>query len=161
MSKVEESKATLLGKKTLSEIEKTKLSQHKEAYTMLYGLRADTSSQIIRQMKKIISSLEANSFDAQDYLTEGKLSSMNFFQNNKVNDLITQAEIETEDYRNNKIKNATNSHIFLAKNKNFAGKSFHTHDFNFLVLVIFTFMIFFVTSVTLRNKLNSFSGEFI
>ena len=78
MSKVEESKATLLGKKTLSEIEKTKLSQHKEAYTMLYGLRADTSSQIIRQMKKIISSLEANSFDAQDYLTEGKLSSMNF-----------------------------------------------------------------------------------
>jgi hypothetical protein len=161
LSKVEESKATLLGKKTLSEIEKTKLSQHKEAYTMLYGLRADTSSQIIRQMKKIISSLEANSFDAQDYLTEGKLSSMNFFQNNKVNDLITQAEIETEDYRNNKIKNATNSHIFLAKNKNFAGKSFHTHDFNFLVLVIFTFMIFFVTSVTLRNKLNSFSGEFI
>ena len=102
LSKVEESKATLLGKKTLSEIEKTKLSQHKEAYTMLYGLRADTSSQIIRQMKKIISSLEANSFDAQDYLTEGKLSSMNFFQNNKVNDLITQAEIETEDYRNNK-----------------------------------------------------------
>ena len=161
LSKVEESKATLLGKKTLSEIEKTKLSQHKEAYTMLYGLRADTSSQIIRQMKKIISSLEANSFDAQDYLTEGKLSSMNFFQNNKVNDLITQAEIETEDYRNNKIKNATNSHIFLAKNKNFGGKSFHTHDFNFLVLVIFTFMIFFVTSVTLRNKLNSFSGEFI
>ena len=75
-------------------------------------------------MKKIISSLEANSFDAQDYLTEGKFSSMNFFQNIKINDLITQAEIETEDYRNNKIKNATNSHIFLAKNKNFGGKSF-------------------------------------
>ena len=105
--------------------------------------------------------MEDNTFDAQDYFVDGDLSSTELFLNNKVNDLITAAEIEIEDYRNYTNNNGSKPKIFLAKEKTFGGRDFSTTNFNFWVLSLFIIISMILTGTVLRKKINSYSGQFI
>ena len=161
LTSIEKTKTNLLNKKELSESEKNKLSQHKEAYTLLFGIKAKDSNEMTKLIEKINNSLKGNTFNAQDYFVDGDLSSTELFLNNKVNDLITAAEIEIEDYRNYTNNNSSKPNIFLAKEKTFGGRDFSTTNFNFWVLSLFIIISMILTGTVLRKKINSYSGQFI
>ena len=112
-------------------------------------------------IEKINISLKGNTFHDQDYLVDGDLSSTELFLNNKVNDLITAAEIEIEDYRNYSNKDDSKPNVFLAKEKTFVGRDINTINFNFWVLSLFIIISMILTGTVLRKKINSYSGQFI
>ena len=161
LTSIEKTKTNLLNKKELSESEKNKLSQHKEAYTLLFGIKAKDSNEMTKLIEKINTSLKGNTFNDQDYLVDGDVSSTELFLNNKVNDLITAAEIEIEDYRNYSNKNVTKPNVFLAKEKTFVGLDINTINFNFWVLSLFITISMILTGTVLKKKINSYSGQFI
>ena len=161
LTSIEKTKTNLLNKKELSESEKNKLSQHKEAYTLLFGIKAKDSNEMTKLIEKINTSLKGNTFNDQDYLVDGDLSSTELFLNNKVNDLITAAEIEIEDYRNYSNKDDSKPNVFLAKEKTFVGRDINTINFNFWVLSLFIIISMILTGTVLRKKINSYSGQFI
>ena len=128
---------------------------------MLFGIKGKDSNEITKLIEKINTSLEDNTFNAQDYFVDGDLSSTELFLNNKVNDLITAAEIEIEDYRNYTNNNGSKPNIFLAKEKTFGGRDFSTTNFNFWVLSLFIIISMILTGTVLRKKINNYSGQFI
>ncbi|MBN77556.1 MAG: hypothetical protein CMO36_05015, partial [Verrucomicrobiaceae bacterium] len=161
LTSIEKTKTNLLNKKELSESEKNKLSQHKEAYTLLFGIKAKDSNEMTKLIEKINNSLKGNTFNDQDYFVDGDLSSTELFLNNKVNDLITAAEIEIEDYRNYSNQDDSKPNVFLAKEKTFVGRDINTINFNFWVLSLFIIISMILTGTVLRKKINSYSGQFI
>ena len=161
LTSIEKTKTNLLNKKELSESEQNKLSQHKEAYTLLFGLKSKDSNEMTKLIEKINNSLKGNTFNDQDYFVDGDLSSTELFLNNKVNDLITAAEIEIEDYRNYSNKDDSKPNVFLAKEKTFVGRDINTINFNFWVLSLFIIISMILTGTVLRKKINSYSGQFI
>lgn len=128
---------------------------------MLFGIKAKDSNEMTKLIEKINTSLKGNTFNDQDYLVDGDLSSTELFLNNKVNDLITAAEIEIEDYRNYSNQNNSKPNVFLAKEKTFVGRDINTINFNFWVLSLFIIISMILTGTVLRKKINSYSGQFI
>ena len=157
LRKIDSIKTELLKKKTLTQKDENILSQYKDAYTLLFGLKAKNHNEITAQIEHITNSLSRNSFNSNDYLNDGELSATQTFLNSKVRDLVTLAEIEIEDYRNHLEEKKPN--IFLGKTKYIFGGSFNTIYINFLVMCIFVLILLTLTGFILRKKLSSSSGH--
>ena len=152
-------KNDLLKKTNLSPKDEVTLNQHKDAYTLLFGLKAKNFNELTDLINQITESLSQKKFDANDYLIDGELSASQAFLNSKVKDLVTLAEIETEDYRNDSEEKKPT--VFLGKAKHIFGSTFNTISLNFFVMCLFILSLLTLTGLILRRKLRSSSGQSI
>jgi len=149
---IEHDKKNLLTKKTLTEKEKEKLNQYKDAHTIIFGITEKNSKGIRNKIDEIRNALIAGDFDSEKYYSDNNpdtLSSTNAYQNEKVRDLITKAEIDILDYR---IHENTQANVFLSKSKKILDKELSTLAINTVALNLFTLAILFCLTLILRKQ---------
>jgi len=156
ITEIEHQKKYLLTKGKLTEKEEEKLSQCKDAYTIIFGITGKDTKDIKSKIDKIRNNLILSKFDADKYYSnnnQGTINSTGAYQNEKIRDLITKAEIDSLDYRaheNNTKDKGIN--VFLGKSKKILGKQISTLRINALVLLSFTLVILFNLGVILRKQ---------
>ena len=156
ITEIEAHKQVLLDKETLTEKEKEKLEQYKDAHTIVFGITGKNSKDIKIKINEIRDELISSNFNVEKYYSnnnQDSLNSINAYQNGNVRDLITKAEIELLDYRihENDTKNE-GTNIFLAKSKKILGQQFSTLWINALVIFCFILTILFYLGLVLRRQ---------
>ena len=156
ITEIEAHKQVLLDKETLTEKEKEKLEQYKDAHTIVFGITGKNSKDIKIKINEIREELISSNFNVEKYYSnnnQDSLNSINAYQNGNVRDLITKAEIELLDYRihENDTKNE-GTNIFLAKSKKILGQQFSTLWINALVIFCFILTILFYLGLVLRRQ---------
>jgi ABC-type multidrug transport system ATPase subunit len=156
IAEIENHKKALLTKGKLTEKEKEKLNQYKDAYTIVFGITGKNSKDIKIKIDKIRDELISSKFDADKYYSnnsQGTLSSTDAYQNGKIRDLIIKAEIDMLDYRIHENDNKNKGiNVFLGKSKKILDKQISTLQMNALVLLSFTLAILFYLSLILRKQ---------
>lgn len=156
IAEIEHHKKSLLTKGKLTEKEKEKLNQYKDAYTIVFGITGKNPKDIKIKIDKIRDELISSKFDADKYYSnnnQGALSSTDAYQNGKIRDLIIKAEIDMLDYRIHENDNKNKDiNVFLGKSKKILDKQISTLRMNALVLLSFTLAILFYLSLILRKQ---------
>ncbi|MDB4721049.1 ATP-binding cassette domain-containing protein [Verrucomicrobiales bacterium] len=156
ITEIEHHKKNLLTKEKLTEKEKEKLNKYKDAYTIVFGITGKNPKDIKIKINKIREELIFNKFDANKYYSNNNqdtLSSTDAYQNGKIRDLITKAEIDMLDYRVNENDTKNNGvSVFLGKSKKILGKQISTLRINALALLSFTIAILFYLGIILRKQ---------
>ena len=156
ITEIEHQKELLLTKSTLTEKEKNQLNQYKDAHTIAFGITGKNPTDIKIKIQQIRNELSSSKFDVDKYYSnndQDTLSSIDVYQNGKVRDLITKAEIDMLDYR---IYEGNSQHkdinVFFGKSKNFLGKQISTLQINTLVIFIFILTTLCYLRITLRKQ---------
>ena len=156
ITEIEQHKKNLLDKKKLTEKESEKLNQYKDAHTIVYGLSGKSSKDIKNEINEIRNALISDQFDSEKYYSNNnpsRLSSTSVYQNEKVRDLMTKAEIDILDYRIYE-SGTENSEInvFFSKSKKILGKEIPTLVINILVLISFILILLLCLTILLRKQ---------
>ena len=156
ITEIEHQKELLLTKSTLTKKEKNQLDQYKDAHTIAFGITGKNPTDIKIKIQQIRNELSSSKFDVDKYYSnndQDTLSSIDVYQNGKVRDLITKAEIDMLDYR---IYEGNSQHkdinVFFGKSKNFLGKQISTLQINTLVIFIFILTTLCYLRITLRKQ---------
>ncbi len=102
----------------LSQEEKDRLYQYKQALAVVHGLEAESARKVVRQLRSIGKSLDKGNFDPEPYYVEipehlPRYSAEQLFLNGKVQDLFNRAEVERLDYR----RESYPPNVFFGKEK--------------------------------------------
>ena len=99
---------------------------------MLSGLEANSAEELDRYMKKIDKVLDRkNGFDPKDFRdAKGPVTAEQIYVNQKVTDLISNAEMEQSDYRRGSRPN-----VFFGAEKRYLGVKVTVFMFNTMVLI--------------------------
>lgn len=148
----------------LTDNQKDRLFQFKEALAVLHGLQGDSPSQVSHQLKAIRAALEAGTFDPEPYYEvpePGKPSYTTnmLYLNGKVQDLFNRAEVEREDYR--KKKNPPNVFFGAERQFRFPRRSetpliaftIKTLTLNLITMIGFVVVAFFALRLSLKRQL--------
>ena len=156
ITEIEYHKRNLLKKRTLTEKETEKLNQYKDAHTIVYGLTGKSSKDIKSKINKIRNALISDQFESEKYYSNDnpdRLSSTAAYQNEKVRDLITKAEIDILDYRIH--EDGTESgqiNVFFSKSKKIFDRKIPTLAINILVVISFTLVVLLCLTLILRKE---------
>ncbi len=156
ITEIEQYKKNLLDKKKLTEKESERLNQYKDAHTIVYGLSGKSSKDIKNEINEIRNALISDQFDSEKYYSNNnpsRLSSTSVYQNEKVRDLMTKAEIDILDYRIYE-SGTENSEInvFFSKSKKILSKEIPTLVINILVLISFILILLLCLTILLRKQ---------
>ncbi|MEE2725099.1 MAG: ATP-binding cassette domain-containing protein [Verrucomicrobiota bacterium] len=156
IAEIEHQKELLLTKGTLTKKEKNQLNQYKDAHTIAFGITGKNPTDIKIKIQQIGNELVSSKFDVDKYYSDNDqdtLSSIDVYQNGKVRDLMTKAEIDMLDYR---IHEGNSQHkdinVFFGKSKYFLGKQISTLQINTLVIFIFILTTLCYLRIILRKQ---------
>src|ERR1700693_2047001 len=109
-----------------------RLDELKEVLAVLSGLEAKSADELDRYLKKIDLVLNRkNAFDPKDFnAAKGEVTAEQVYVNQKVSDLISNAEMEQSDYRRGSRPN-----VFFGAEKRYLGVKISVFVFNTIVLV--------------------------
>jgi ABC-type multidrug transport system ATPase subunit len=109
-----------------------RLDELKEVLAVLSGLEAKSADELDRYLKKIDLVLNRKkAFDAKDFKdTKGAVTAEQIYVNQKVSDLISNAEMEQSDYRR-----GTRPNVFFGAEKGYLGVKISVFLFNTVVLI--------------------------
>ena len=153
---------SLIEFKTLSPKQENQLDTSKQALAVIAGLEAETSSALADQLTTIKAQLRSGRFDPTDYTAsdpESAVTADDVYINQKVLDLVTKAEMERLDYRDEKRRNVffgTRKTLkFLPQSNNEDGSPKKNAGISTLYLNAFVLILFIAAAllaVTLRLR---------
>jgi len=127
-----------------------RLDELKEVLAVLSGLEAKSVNDLDRYLKKIDKVLNRNNpFDPKDFReAKGPVTAEQIYVNQKVSDLISNAEMEQSDYRR-----GTRPNVFFGAEKSYIGVKISVFEFNTIVLIGSTFGLLGLLYWILRRQL--------
>ena len=167
-SELEEEIDTLIENEQLTSDQENELDTAKQALAVIAGLEAESSSALAGQLTTIQSQLKSGRFDPADYTgrlpdsTETPVSADDVYINQKVLDLVTKAEMERLDYRDERRRNVffgTRKSLKFFPESNDEGDPFKkntgvsTLELNAVVLILFIAAALLAVSLRLRHIL--------
>ncbi len=140
----------LAKKKDLTAEESERLDDLKETLAILSGLAGENSGQVnqqIHQIDKIIGGarLDRKLFDSG----AGQVTAEQLFQNQKITDLLTDAQMKQKDYTSE----ARN--VFFGPEKNYFGQKLSIFVFNSCIINGFTLLFLFCLLLSLHRQLRT------
>ncbi len=127
-----------------------RLDDLKEALAVLSGLEASTPRELDRYLKLIDQVLDKGKpFDRSVFKNaEGPVTAEQLYVNQKISDLISNAEMEQADYRR-----GTHPNVFFGAQKSYLGVKVNVFVFNTLVLILSTIGLLGVLHWILKRQL--------
>ena len=127
-----------------------RLDELKEVLAVLSGLEAKSADDLDRYLKKIDKVLNRkNAFDPKDFReAKGPVTAEQVYVNQKVSDLISNAEMEQSDYRR-----GTRPNVFFGAEKRYVGARISVFAFNTIVLIGSTLGLLALLFYILRRQL--------
>src|SRR4029077_7971841 len=127
-----------------------RLDELKEVLAVLSGLEAKSADDLDRYLKKIDRVFDRkNGFDPKDFReAKGDVTAEQIYVNQKVSDLISNAEMEQSDYRR-----GTRPNVFFGAEKRYLGAKINVFAFNTIVLVGSTIALLGLLYWILRRQL--------
>jgi len=127
-----------------------RLDELKEVLAVLSGLEAKSAADLDRYLKKVDQVLDRKrAFDPKDFReAKGELTAEQIYVNQKISDLISNAEMEQMDYRR-----GTRPNVFFGARKDFFGVKISVFVFNTIVLIGSTFGMLGLVYWILRRQL--------
>ncbi|MEI6278458.1 MAG: ATP-binding cassette domain-containing protein [Verrucomicrobiae bacterium] len=139
----------IVAKKDLSPAQENRLEDLKDTLAVLSGLEASDPKTLDAQFKKIDAIIAGGPFDRSVFKGTGSgTTAEQLYVNQKVTDLISKAEMEQSDYRENRHLN-----VFFGPVKEYWGLRTGILWFNSLVLVVSTLALFFFLYLILRAQI--------
>jgi ABC-type multidrug transport system ATPase subunit len=122
----------IVAKHSSDPAEGNRLDELKEILAVLSGLEANSADELDRYLKKVDLVLNRKkTFDPKDFKeAKGEVTAEQIYVNQKVSDLISNAEMEQSDYRR-----GTRPNVFFGAEKRYLGAKVSVFMFNTLVLV--------------------------
>ncbi|PYK30735.1 MAG: hypothetical protein DME57_06055 [Verrucomicrobia bacterium] len=127
-----------------------RLDELKEVLAVLSGLESKSSDDLDRYLKKVDRVLaRKNAFDPKDFReAKGEVTAEQVYVNQKVSDLISNAEMEQSDYRR-----GIRPNVFFGAQKSYLGVKISVFLFNTLVLIGSTLGMLGLLYYILRRQL--------
>jgi hypothetical protein len=127
-----------------------RLDELKEVLAVLSGLEAKSADELDRYLKKVDLVLNRKkTFDPQDFKdAKGEVTAEQIYVNQKVSDLISNAEMEQSDYRR-----GTRPNVFFGAEKGYLGVKISVFLFNTVVLIGSTICLLGLLYWILRRQL--------
>ena len=127
-----------------------RLDELKEILAVLSGLEAKSSDELDRYLKKVDKVFNRkNAFDPKDFReAKGPVTAEQIYVNQKVSDLMSNAEMEQSDYRR-----GTRPNVFFGAEKRYLGAKISVFAFNTIVLIGSTFGLLGLLYWILRRQL--------
>ncbi len=127
-----------------------RLEDLKEALAVLSGLEASSPGELDRYLGLIDQVLDRKKpFDRTAFKNaSGPITAEQLYVNQKVSDLISNAEMEQADYRR-----GTHPNVFFGAQKNYLGLKVNVFAFNTLVLILSTFGLLAILHWILHRQL--------
>lgn len=150
--RIQEKITELAKNKNLDEAQEERLDDLKDLLAIVSGLKAKTPKDIDRRMGDIDAVLAGAPLDRKIFRTTAKntVTAEQLYQNQKVTDLVSKAEMEQSDYRHGQTKRHLN--VFFGPVKEYFGIKFGLLWFNTGVLAITTLAMFFLLYVILYRQ---------
>jgi hypothetical protein len=135
--------------KNLDEARAQRLDDLKEALAVLSGLEAEHPGKIRRALRRIDDVIRGARFDPGKFDSFGTgVTAEQLYVNQKVTDLVSKAEMEQSDYRENRHLN-----VFFGPVKEYLGLRAGLLWFNSGVLIASTLFLFVVLYLILRSQI--------
>jgi ABC transport system ATP-binding/permease protein len=140
----------IVAKRSQDPAQGKRLDELKEVLAVLSGLEAKTPDDLDRYLKKVDLVLNRkNAFDAKDFrAAKGEVTAEQIYVNQKVSDLISNAEMEQSDYRRGSRPN-----VFFGAQKGYLGVKISVFVFNTIVLIGSTLGMLGLLYYILRRQL--------
>ncbi len=130
----------------------------KELLAVLSGLHGSTARDIDAQMREIDAVIAGGAFDPKIFRTRDHLvTAEQLYTNQKVNDLVSKAEMEQSDYRND-LGRKRHLNVFFGPVKQYGRLSFGVVWFNSGVLLVSTLALFFLLYLILVRQVRTRFG---
>jgi ABC-type multidrug transport system ATPase subunit len=135
--------------KNLSNQQQDRLDDLKDLLAILSGLEARTPHDLDKRMERIDRVIAGGIFNRNELISErGGITAEQLYTNRKVLDLVSKAEMEQADYRDNSHPN-----VFFGPVKNYFGLSIPLLWFNAGVMIASSLMIFTILYYILRRQI--------
>lgn len=139
----------LVAEKNPTAAQEDRLEDLKDTLAVLSGLEGSDARSVDSQFRKIDAIIAGAPFDRAAFKGSGTgVTAEQLYVNQKVTDLISKAEMEQSDYRENRHLN-----VFFGPTKEYLGIRSGLLLFNSLVLVASTLALFFVLYLILRAQI--------
>ena len=140
----------IVAEKNLTETDENRLEDLKDTLAVLSGLEASDAGKLDAQFKKVDAIISGAAFDRSDFKHSGTgVTAEQLYVNQKVTDLISKAEMEQSDYRENRHIN-----VFFGPVKEYFGLRFGLLWFNTVVLIGSTLGLFATLYLILRAQIH-------
>jgi len=148
---VQEQINTLVANKTPTPTEENRLEDLKDTLAILSGLEASDPKKLDAQLRLVDEIIDGAPFDRSRFKGAGSgVTAEQLYVNQKVTDLISKAEMEQSDYRENRHLN-----VFFGPVKEYFGVRAGVLWFNSAILIGSTFILFFILFLILRAQIRS------
>jgi len=134
-SAIERELKSITDLKSLTPEKEARLDMIKDALAHISGLDADSPRALRDQLSEIQKALDENRFQSDAFPTatsKSPVSAVDLYQNQKIRDLVTKAEMERQDYRRESSPN-----VFFGIRKEYFSREVATLKINAAVLVLF------------------------
>ncbi|MEI6034681.1 MAG: ATP-binding cassette domain-containing protein [Verrucomicrobiae bacterium] len=139
----------LVGEKKLAPAQEDRLEDLKDTLAVLSGLEASDPATLDAQFDKVDAIISGAPFDRSSFKDVGSgTTAEQLYVNQKVTDLISKAEMEQSDYREDRHLN-----VFFGPVKEYFGLRAGILWFNSIVLVVSTLALFFLLYLILRAQI--------
>ena len=141
-----------------SSLEETRLEDLKELLAKVSGLQAETPRDLDRRFADIDAVIAGGPFDPDKFHSKGRgVTAEQLYVNQKVTDLVSKAEMEQSDYRND-IQGRQLLNVFFGPVKEYLGYRFGIIWFNSAVLILSTLGLFFLLYLILSHQVRTRSA---
>ncbi len=135
--------------------EDERMEDLKDLLAILSGLRDRDAGSLDRRFKDIDAVIAGGPFDRKNFRGKGgDITAEQLYTNTKITDLVSKAEMEQTDYRNDRIRRR-HLNVFFGPTKEYLGLRFSVLWFNFGVLILSTLSLFFVLYLILNHQVRS------
>lgn len=138
-----------------TDAEDERMEDLKDLLAVLSGLRDKDARSVDRRFKDIDAVIAGGPFDRKNFRSKGgDVTAEQLYTNTKITDLVSKAEMEQTDYRNDRIRRH-HLNVFFGPTKEYLGLRFSVLWFNFGVLILSTLALFFVLYLILVHQVRS------
>ncbi len=135
-----------------SEAEDIRMEDLKDLLAILSGLRDQNANDLDRRFKAIDGVINGGPFDRKEFrFNGGDVTAEQLYTNTKITDLVSKAEMEQSDYRND-LTGRGHLNVFFGPTKEYLGVTFSVLWFNFGVLISSTLALFFALYLILHHQ---------
>ena len=151
--RIQEQINKLAALKNLSTAEQDRLEDLKDLLAVLSGLQAKTPRELDRRFRDIDAVANGAPFDRKKFRNRDKgVTAEQLYVNTKVTDLVSKAEMEQSDYRND-LQRRSHLNVFFGPVKSYFGMRIGLLWFNTLVLVFSTLVLFYALYLILSYQI--------
>jgi hypothetical protein len=134
----------------LTDAQLDRLDDLKETLAILSGLGGNSSGQVEQRLREIDRVIKGAPLDKSKFDRKGNiLSAEQMFQNRKITDMLTDAQMKQRDYT------AKPRNVFFGPEKHYLGQTFNIFLFNSLIINAFTALFLVLLLWSLHRQLRS------